>query len=167
MEHKWWFASVALAAIQIVRIEALFGVAQEKGNATVYRGSLLLRAMLGGVAAFIIVFIWLKWSETELWLSLSALTFAIWFLFAWPPTIVIDRDAVYSFRWWKKSQVIPWNQVEDVETNNEGDIQVIGTEQTIEFSRFQTDSSSFRQQLLVHSKVERINTKENSVRLKL
>jgi hypothetical protein len=99
--YDWWLAPAVYAGISVVLLEARLERAASRGKKLIFRGSLLFKVMCGGGSLFIATLLYQQWAQTEWWLKLMAIGFVLWFLFAWPKTIITDERGIECHWWWR------------------------------------------------------------------
>jgi hypothetical protein len=151
----------------IIQAEARIGLARWKGKALVFRFPLLFRAGIAWTPAFLGYLLVRDWSGEDWLIRVLGVILVLWFLFAWPPTILLTSQGIERRWWWRPRIFIPWNEVVDADLNAGGDMTIVGTDASIQFSRFQCDPERFRSEVRKRSKIGKFHKPEDMIDLHL
>jgi hypothetical protein len=149
MSNSWWIGPFVLAIIRLLYVEAQLTRTAVKGRDLLFRAGTGIRLLFGSGIIGFSVGIFTNIGHEENWLLLLAACLVLTLCFAWPVTLVIGEDRLRRSVWWRRSLVIPWNEVSGVERNIGGEIQVFGKNgQCITFSRFHVDPIRFQGEVM-------------------
>ena len=158
MAYDWWLTPAVYAGVSVVLLEARLQRAASRGKKLIFRGSLSLRLLYGGVSAALAIFLYRKWTETPLLANLLLSGLVLCFLFGWPKTIATDERGIECLWWWRRRVFISWDQVEYAETGKVGAIEIVGTNARITFEGYNADPARFCKEVTARSNVKKIVT---------
>ena len=166
--NTWWIGPLALTILRLLYVEARLSHASSKLGVLVFRAVPAARLLfLIGIIGFSALTICSIGSE-EVWLLAMGAAIVIGACFLWPVAITLDDNAIHASVWWRRSIVIPWDQVCGIESKAGGDIQVFAKYgQSITFTRFHIDPSRFQDEVKRRAGLSRIIRSSDPPRLEL
>ena len=152
-EHSSWSTiPFILPGIALMRMAALHSNASHRKGELVFAGSVPVQMLLAfASAACLTICVW-TWKNSALWESLSLAAASPALLLAWPSRISSGPQGLRRTLWWKRTVIIPWNDLVMLERDGYGGFRVYGRKQeTIAFSRYHVAPVAFEREMFIRS----------------
>jgi hypothetical protein len=140
--------------LRLCYAEAICARADSSGGGLVFRGIAVFRILLAFASVALLSIAIASKGQEGPWVYPGAGLFVIAFLFSWPSTITVNRDAIRRDVWWRPVLRIPWNEVVGIERQVGGGWRVYSKNgQTITFSSIHVDPDRFRQEVITRARL--------------
>jgi hypothetical protein len=140
----WSKGPIVLLLLRLVMWEATIERVKRRGTTLVFRGSLMLRSVLGSGIGIFAWAMFADWKHEDTWVLTAGAFFIFLTAVGWPSTITVSDIGVEQGRWWRPKTLIPWKEVTAIEANKGGDRTVFGISgKNITLTRYHADPIAF------------------------
>ena len=141
-------------ALRVLVVQARARRAVRAGKAIVFGVVPVIRlGLLFGIVV-IIVFAIRDFGSSPTWLRVLAVVMVALGSMAWPATFILTDAALVQSIWWRRTVIIPWEEVVQVERTKGDDLNVYGASgQCLCFTRYHVDPDRFQAEVLKRAKL--------------
>jgi 4-amino-4-deoxy-L-arabinose transferase-like glycosyltransferase len=151
----WWIGPLVLVLIRVAVGQARVSNAARNSHSVVF-GIAPLYKWLGVfvLAAFAVLFV-RDFRGEETWVLVLAALLIAFICFSWPATFICSENSIIKHVWWRRSVVIPWRDVVQLEETKGCDLNVYGAGGVCMcFTRFHVAPHRFKADVLKRAELK-------------